>query len=146
MALLLPAAPARAQQDEPAGALDAAPGSAASAIGEAVLVDGVGGLIVNGTTTGIGQEFFRAFNEFWREKPEGDKFTLTVTERASRRFGSQIFIYLGQKRVYAAALPFKLHLVRAISEQAAEATYTNIISMDMFAPGAADPDLANDEM
>ncbi|MDY7574741.1 CsgE family curli-type amyloid fiber assembly protein [Actimicrobium sp. CCI2.3] len=143
MTLLVVTLPVCAQEATDVDSVNAMTGLQAP---EAVTADGVGGLVVNATTTGLGQEFFRNFNEFWREKSEGEKFTLTIAERASRRTGNQITVLFGQKVMYSGFLPYKLNLIRAFTEQAVETVYGNLISLDMFANSAADSDLAPDEL
>lgn len=110
------------------------------------LPDGVAGLIVNVTMTANGQEFYRNFTEFWRDKPDGENYTLAIEERPSRRLGNQISVVYGQKQIFLSALPLKFELVRALSEQAADASYANIITLGMFAPSSRDPDLGVDEL
>ena len=108
--------------------------------------DGVEGIIVNATITPNGQEFFRRFTEFWREKADGDTYNLDVVERPSRRSGNQISIAYGQRRVFVGYLPVKLDRVRALSEQAADAVHANIISLGLMSTMSSDPDVGTDEM
>ena len=108
--------------------------------------DGVEGIIVNATITPNGQEFFRSFTEFWREKADGDTYNLDVVERPSRRSGNQISIAYGQKRVFLGYLPVKLDRVRALSEQAADAAYANIITVGLMSTMSVDPDVGADEL
>lgn len=108
--------------------------------------DGVEGIIVNATITAAGQAFFREFTEVWRDKPDGDTYNLDIVERPSRRFGNQIWVAFGQKRVFQGYLPVKLERVRALSEQAAETAYANIITLGLMSPASSDADLAADEM
>lgn len=108
--------------------------------------DGVEGIIVNATITAAGQAFFRDFTELWREKPDGDTYNLDIVERPSRRFGNQIWVAFGQKRVFQGFLPIKLDRMRALGEQAVETTYANIITLGLMSPASSDPDVAVDEM
>jgi curli production assembly/transport component CsgE len=108
--------------------------------------DGVSGLIINQTMTSIGQQFFLNFTEFWRDKPDGDHYSLDIVERPSKRFGNQVMIMYGQKSVYLAALPIKFDKVRDLSQQAVETTYANIVSINLFGPTVHDPDLSADEL
>ena len=125
----------------PPSSAQALPGAAPARAG-----DGVEGIIVNATITPNGQEFFRSFTEFWREKADGDSYSLDVLERPSRRSGNQISIAYGQKRVFLGYLPAKLDRVRALSEQAADATYANIITFGLMSTMSSDPDVGADEL
>lgn len=124
----------------------ALPASAQVPGARSAAADGVEGIIVNATISAAGQEFFRDFNEFWRDKPDGDTYNLDIVERPSRRFGNQIWVAFGQKRIFQGYLPVKLDRVRALSEQAVETSYANLITLGLMSPTSSDPDVAADEM
>ena len=106
--------------------------------------DGVNGLIVNMTHTADGINFYRSFLEFWREKPDSERYSLEIGERSSKRFGNQVWVMYGQKRVFTASLPYKLDKIKAVSEQAADASYEAMIGLTLGINNAKDPDLAGD--
>jgi curli production assembly/transport component CsgE len=108
--------------------------------------DGVNGLIVNMTLTNDGLNFFRSFLEFWREKPDNERYSLEIGERPSKRLGNQVWVNYGQKRFFTANLPPKLDKIRGISEQAADATYEGLISLALQLNEAKEPDLAGEEL
>lgn len=145
VALLLAAVSLPLQAQE-VGGVEIANALAGLPVPEAITADGVGGLVINSTTTVLGQEFFRHFNEFWREKSEGEQFTLTIVERASRRTGNQIAVLFGQKTMYAGFLPYKLNLIKSFTEQAVEKVYGDLIAMALFAASEVDADLGRDEL
>lgn len=109
-------------------------------------VDGVSGLVISAVSSNFGEEFFRNFNEYWREKPSVEKLTLTIIERPSKRFGNQILVMFGQKQLFNGRLPNKFGQVRSLSEQAADMTYESIISLNLFAASAVEIDLGGDEI
>lgn len=108
--------------------------------------NGISGLIVNMTRTPDGLDFYRSFLEFWREKPDSERYSLEIGERSSKRFGNQVWVMYGQKRVFMASLPFKLDKIKAVSEQAADASYEAMIGLALGINNAKDPDLAGDEL
>ena len=104
------------------------------------------GIVVNQTFTLGGQEFYRRFTDFWREKSDFESYTLVITERPSRRFGNQVMVTFGQKVVFSGSLPVKADAIRAISGDAVERTYAVIISLSLKMTGDRDPDVGDDEM
>lgn len=108
--------------------------------------DGVDGLVVNSTISANGMVFFLNFLDFWREKPGSDKYTIEIAESASKRLGNQVWISFGQKRVFFSALPFQRDRIRPLSEQAADTSYATLITLSLPFGGAADLDVAEDEL
>jgi len=103
------------------------------------------GLIINQTITPLGDEFYHRFIEFWREKPQYDSYTVVVTERYSRRNGSQVGIIYRQRLVFNGILPIRYGLIKAFSNDAVEKAYTNIVSLSLRNSSDRDPDIAEDE-
>lgn len=104
------------------------------------------GIVVNQTFTQSGQEFYRRFTDYWREKPDFEAYTLSIVERPSRRFGNQVSIVYGQKPVFVGNLPVKIDAIRNLSADAVEKVHANIITMSLKFTGDRDPDMANDEL
>lgn len=90
--------------------------------------------------------FFLHFLDVWREKPGSEKYSIEVAERTSKRWGNQVWISFGQKRVFFSALPFQRERIRPLSEQAADISFAALISLALPLRGNADPDLAEDEL
>ncbi|MGA8148527.1 MAG: CsgE family curli-type amyloid fiber assembly protein [Gallionellaceae bacterium] len=106
--------------------------------------DGVVGIVVNQTITPNGYEFYRIFSILWSEDLDSRDYSLNIQERLSKRYGNSVEIYLGQKRVYSAVLPFKYDQLKALCEKAVEETKTNIVGLSMQA--SDDTDIIKDEM
>jgi len=100
------------------------------------------GIVVNETFTPAGQEFYRRFTDFWREKPDFESYTLVIVERPSHRFGNRVTINFEQKAVYSGNLPVKFDQIRSVSSDSVEKVYANIISLSLRTTGSSDPDLA----
>lgn len=103
------------------------------------------GLVINQTYTAGGLEFFRRFSDFWREKSDADRYTLTILERPSRRYGNQVMVSLGQRPVYVAALPLKVDAIRGASLEAVEQVYSSAVASNLPFNDRADPDLGAEE-
>jgi len=108
--------------------------------------DGVEGLLVNSTISDSGLAFFLFFLDFWREKPNSDKYTLDISEGGSRRLGYQVQVNFGQSRMFSSGLPNQRDRIRLLSEQAADASYAALIVLSLPFGGVADPDIASDEL
>ena len=104
------------------------------------------GIVVNQTFTPGGQEFYRRFTDFWREKSDFESYTLVILERPSRRYGNLIFVSYGQRVMYTAGLPIKFDAIRAMSSEAVDKVYANIISLALRFSGDADLDIGADEL
>jgi hypothetical protein len=104
------------------------------------------GLLVNSTISTNGQIFFLNFLDFWREKPGSGRYSIEVAERASKRWGNQVWISYGQKRLFFSALPFKTDRIRSLSEQAADAGFAALMSFSLPMGSNTDPDLSGDEI
>lgn len=105
--------------------------------------DGVSGLVVNQTVSASGQQFYRDFTEFWRDKADSESYILYIVEYPSRRSGNRIAVMYGLKNMFSSILPVKLNRVRELSEQAVEVIYANIVTLAMLAP--REPDFSADE-
>jgi len=104
------------------------------------------GIVVNQTFTPGGQEFYRRFTDFWREKSDFVSYTLVILERPSRRYGNIIFVSYGQRVMYSSGLPVKIDAIRAMSSDAVDKSYANIISLSLRFSGDSDPDIGPDEL
>jgi len=100
------------------------------------------GIVVNQTFTPGGMEFYRRYTDFWREKPDFEKYNLVILERPSRRFGNLIFVVQDQQVVFSGTLPIKLDAISALSLDAVEKVYANILSQSLQMTGGGDPDMA----
>ena len=107
--------------------------------------DTISGILVNQTVSQQGWEFYRSFADAWREKADAEKFTLEINERFSRRSGNLIWITNGPRRLFVGTLPFKMDRVRPFAEQAAETSYSNMLSLLLPLEGGPDLDLGRDE-
>jgi curli production assembly/transport component CsgE len=104
------------------------------------------GIVVNQTFSASGQEFYRRFTDFWREKPDFESFTLVIIERPSSRFGSRVVVSYGQTVVFTGNLPVKIDAIRALGAEAVERAHASVIAANLRMDGASDPDMGSNEI
>lgn len=110
------------------------------------LMDPLSGVVVNRTVTVFGNDFYQAFASVWREKPEADKFSISIHERPTARFGSEIWIEYRRKRMFHAFLSPARSQARSISRQAVELVYENISRSEVERALIRSPDLGPEEL
>lgn len=138
--------PAEAQQSESSTKLISNEKQDSETVGsQKILNDPYTGIVVNQTITVAGQDFFQYFIAAWRDKEMVDKFEISISERPSARFGSQIWINYGQKRIFQTFLPAARAAIKPISLAAADAVYEGIVQADVQRLLFRDPDLGPDE-
>lgn len=108
--------------------------------------DPLGGLIVNRTMTVLGWDFYKSFSDVWQALHPDSKNTLTVVERPTAQFGSEIWInYLDQPVFHVFLSPARSQ-VRQVSKEAIEIVQQNIASIDIQRQFFKDADLGPEEM
>lgn len=117
-----------------------------SKAGRKTLQELYGGVVANQTITVAGQDFFQYFVSAWRDRDMSERFVVSVHERPSARWGSQIWIEYGQRRVFQASLPAGRAGIKALSEQAVEAAYQKVADAEVERLLFRDPDMGSDEI
>ena len=108
--------------------------------------DPLGGVVVNRTVTVLGQDFYQNFTALWRQKDISNKFSISIHERPSARFGSEIWVLFRQKRMFHTFLPPARAATKRISAQAVELVYQNIADSEIERIMVKSPDLGPEEM
>lgn len=104
------------------------------------------GVVTDATVTIVGQDFYRAFVTVWREQPLSDRYTLSIVERPSARWGSLVWIEYANRRLYSSFLsPGRRDAVRQSAMDAARQVYQSAVDADVERLIFRDPDLAGDE-
>lgn len=135
--LLLLAAPGLAQP----------PTGSENAVAAARPADPYSGVVVNDTVTFIGQEFYRVFVATWRDEPGVDRFSVSVHERPSARWGSLVYVQYEHRDVFRAFLsPGRRDFVRQAGADAARIVYQRVVDLEVQRLLFRDPDLAQDEL
>lgn len=108
--------------------------------------DTLGGIVVNRSVTVAGQEFTQHFLSAWREHPGSEHLSLTIVERPSARWGSEVWIEYAQRRVFHTRLPTMRAALRQAGERAADLTFDTVLQAERQRKLIHDADLAPDEI
>lgn len=111
-----------------------------------VFDDPLGGIVVNRTVTVLGKDFYQYFSSRWRQKDISGQYTISIHERPSARFGSEIWVQFRQKRMFHAFLPPARAATKKISWSAVELVYQNINDSELERIMVKTPDLGPEEM
>ncbi|MER1968148.1 curli production assembly/transport protein CsgE [Castellaniella sp. GW247-6E4] len=106
----------------------------------------LGGIVTNRSITVLGNDFYQEFSSYWRDKDLSSRISLAIYERPTARFGSEIWIDFGQRRVFHAFLPPARAATRSISKQAVEIVYREIADIEAERLLFNSPDLGREEM
>lgn len=107
--------------------------------------DPLTGIVINRTVTVQGHEFYRFFSNRWREFSEANPFTITVFERPSARWGSEIWVEYRNQRMYHAFLSPSRSSTKKSSEIAVEAVIENVNKSEIERLLTNNPDLGPEE-
>lgn len=104
------------------------------------------GVVTNQTVTVAGQDFFQHFVAAWRDRDLSERFSISIHERPSARWGSQIWVEYAQRRIFQASLPAARASIKALSEQAVDATYQQVTDADVGRLLFREADIGRDEI
>lgn len=105
-----------------------------------------GGVVANQTMTVAGQDFYRHFVSAWNEQDLSARFAISVHERPSARWGTQVWVEYAQRRIFQASLPTGRAGIRALSERAAEIALQKVADVEVERLLFRDADLGADEI
>ena len=103
------------------------------------------GLVTSQPITVAGHEFCRYFIAEWLDQPGSDRYTIAVRERPSARWGTQVWVEYGQRRVLQVQLPPARNELKALGEHAAGTAWQSILDIERQRTRLRDADLAPDE-
>jgi curli production assembly/transport component CsgE len=121
------------------------PAEALALLQQRMREDSDGGLIINQMITVAGQDFYQHFVTYWRDKEGAERHTLTLRERASARWGSEVSIEYQQGQILRNRLPSSRTAIRQMAEEAAENGYQAVLQTDAQQHHPGDTDLARSE-
>ena len=107
--------------------------------------DPLKGIVINRTVTVQGHEFYRFFSNRWREFSEANPFTLTVFERPSARWGSEVWVEHRGQRMYHAFLAPARSSTKKASEVAVDLVIENVNRSEIERLFTNNPDRAPEE-
>lgn len=105
-----------------------------------------GGIVTNQTVTVAGHDFFNYFVSAWRDRELGDRYSISIHERPSPRWGSQVWVEYAQRRVFQVALPGGRAGMRLLGEQAVEIALQRIVEIDVERLLFREADIGMDEI
>lgn len=108
--------------------------------------DLLGGVITSRTITVLGWDFFQYFTAKWEAIHGKERLSLSIYERPTARWGSEIWIDYKQTRVFHTFLPPARSATKAISMQAVDLAYKNVTDINIRRSLFTDVDLAPEEM
>ncbi len=104
------------------------------------------GLLINRTITVMGWDFYKSFSEIWQALYPNSQDTLTVIERPTAQYGSEIWVSYDSQTVYHTFLSPARSRARQESKTAVAAVHENIAIIQAQRQFVQDADLAPKEM
>lgn len=104
------------------------------------------GIVIDQTITRSGKDFYQMFSSQWHDQPLSERYTVSVKEQPSARFGSQVYIVFGHKRVFQGQISPNRSQIKILSEAAVEMAYKAVTEGEMQRLLFKDPDLGHDEI
>lgn len=108
--------------------------------------DDYGGMVINQTVTIVGRDFYRHFIDAWRDLPLTERYSVSIQERPSVRWGSRIVIEYAQRGVYQTFLSPRRDNLREKGLEAAQVAHRNAIDTEVQRLFFRNPDLGRDEL
>lgn len=108
--------------------------------------DPLSGVVVNRTVTVLGKDFYQHFSTLWRQRPESARYSVSIHERPSARFGSEIWVQYRQQPMFHAFLPPARAATREVSEAAVEHVLKNVSRQELERLTTRNPDLGPEEL
>lgn len=108
-------------------------------------INGVDGVITVQTITTAGHDFSQHFLAAWRDMDGSEYYTLSIRERPSARFGSEVWIDSAQRPLLQLRLPPARAALRGVAANAARQVWDNLQHTQAQRALLRDPDLAPDE-
>lgn len=103
------------------------------------------GVVVNRTVTVLGKDFYQYFSTRWRQNPESARYSISIHERPTARFGSEIWVQYRQQRMFHTFLPPARAATRSISEVAVQDVLENVSRRELERLTTHNPDLGPEE-
>jgi curli production assembly/transport component CsgE len=105
-----------------------------------------GGLVLDQTVTVLGHEFFSSFAEAWRELDGDQRYSVTIAEVPTARFGSTIRVHAQGRTVYQSLLKPNRHAARETALAVAGNAFESLIRAEAEQVLAHDPDLGPEDL
>jgi curli production assembly/transport component CsgE len=106
----------------------------------------VGGLLLDQTVTVLGHEFFSAYADAWRELDADQRYSVTIDEIPTARFGSTMRVQAQGRVVYQSLLKPNREAARETALAVAGDVFQTLIRAEAEQALFHDPDLAPEEL
>ncbi|HVE52665.1 MAG TPA: CsgE family curli-type amyloid fiber assembly protein [Ramlibacter sp.] len=106
----------------------------------------VGGLVLDSTVTVLGYEFFSAFAVAWRELDAQQRYSVTISETPTARFGSTIRVHSRGKTLWQNLVRPNRLAARETAQAVAGDLFQNMIRAEAEEALFRDPDLGPEEL
>jgi curli production assembly/transport component CsgE len=110
------------------------------------LADLAGGLVLDATVTVLGREFFTAYADAWRELDSAQRYSVTILEVPTARFGSSIRVQARGRTVYQSMLRPNRQAARELAPVVAGDIFNSLIRVEAEEALFRDPDLGREEL
>lgn len=110
------------------------------------LEDPLTGIVINRTITVLGKDFYHYFVTAWRELDGKNTYTITIFERPSARFGSEVWVEYRRIRMFHMFMSPARQAARETGETAARTVYESITENEVQRALFKSPDLAEEEL
>ena len=104
------------------------------------------GLLIDGTVTVLGHEFFNAFAAAWREIDSRQRYSLSVFEYPTARFGSRIVLQYRQQVIFNSLLRPNRQAARELAPVLAGDIFQSLIAREAEEALFRDADLGKEEL
>ena len=108
--------------------------------------DPLQGLVINRTITVLGWDFYTSFAEVWQALYPDSRNTITIIERPTAQFGSEIWINYLDQNVFHTFLSPARSRAREESKNAVAIVHEGIETINMRRRFVQDDDLGPEEM
>jgi len=113
---------------------------------KSVLDDPLSGIVLNRTVTVLGNDFYQFFARAWREMDGDQRYSISVHERPTTKFGSEIWVQYRQERIFHMFLSPARQAAKDISLQAAKVVYETVVNSEIQRMLVQSQDLGKEEL
>lgn len=106
----------------------------------------LGGIVINRTMTVLGWDFYSSFSSIWQALHPNSPYTLTITERPTAEFGSEIWVDYRDIHIFHTFLSPARSGVKEASKRAVGIAYENIRKIEQARKELKSDDLGPEEM
>ncbi len=121
-------------------------GSSDKKLNGRTLQEQYGGIVTDQTITVAGQDFYQYFVASWQDQPLNERYSIAIRERPSARWGNKVWVEYANSVVFETVLPSNRSNIKAISAQAVEIAYRNVVDTETQRLFFRDQDIGPDEM